>query len=269
MSRGSQDAPGGAGSAGRAKEQVGALKFRLRSFGRVGSTNDVARRLAKEGAAEGTVVVAREQTAGRGRHGREWFSPEGGLYFTVILRPELEASKVGMLRVVSGIAVAEGVGGRTGLDPLLKWPNDLYLGGRKLGGVLIETQVSSEMIALALVGVGLNVQKPQLVLREEPLKMATWLSDHLCETPEPRQLMLPVLKSFSRWYARLLQGELGAIKEAYGRLSALLGKEVKAVEAGQVIIGKCLGIDDEGALIVQTKRRKRARVVSGEIWSWS
>jgi len=133
------------------------MNFRIIKKGVCGSTNDEAKRLAREGAAEGTAVVAAEQTAGRGTKGRSWHSARGlGLYASVILRPR-SAARLSLLPLAAGLAAREAVERTTGLLPGLRWPNDLILDGKKLGGVLCETEFSGNKVAFAVVGLGLNV----------------------------------------------------------------------------------------------------------------
>jgi len=127
-------------------------------FDRVGSTNDVASRRAAAGEAEGLLVVADEQTAGRGRMGRSWRSPKGaGLLFSLLLRPPIPATRAAQLTMCLGLGAVEGIEGVTGLSPALKWPNDLLLDGRKLGGMLTDLRTAGFQVQYAVLGLGLNV----------------------------------------------------------------------------------------------------------------
>ena len=127
-------------------------------FPQIGSTNDVAHERAAAGAAEGLLVLADEQTAGRGRLDRRWWAPPGSsLLMSLLLRPPLPPGQAGQLTMCLGLAAAEGVEAVTGLQPALKWPNDLLLGGRKLGGMLSELRLDGERLAYAVLGLGVNV----------------------------------------------------------------------------------------------------------------
>lgn len=127
-------------------------------FGRVGSTNEVARRLAEDGAAEGTLVIAEEQSAGRGRLDRAWWAPPGSsLLLSVVLRPELPAAHVQRLTMAAGLATAEAVEASTGIRAELKWPNDLEIAGRKAAGLLTDVDIEAGAVRFAVVGIGLNV----------------------------------------------------------------------------------------------------------------
>jgi len=122
----------------------------------VGSTNDYAKELASYGAPEGTVVIAETQTAGRGRLGREWVSPKGGLYFSIVLRPKLSASEAVKLVFVAGLAVAEVLAEMYGISVETKWPNDVLVNGKKICGILSEMNTTAEKVNYAIVGIGLN-----------------------------------------------------------------------------------------------------------------
>jgi BirA family biotin operon repressor/biotin-[acetyl-CoA-carboxylase] ligase len=137
--------------------EASALEFRVVRVEACGSTNDEAKKLARKGAAEGTAVAAAEQTAGRGTKGRSWHSARGlGLYASVILRPR-SASRLSLLPLAAGLAAREAVEKTTGLVPGLRWPNDIILEGKKLGGILCETEFSGNRVAFAVVGLGLNL----------------------------------------------------------------------------------------------------------------
>jgi BirA family biotin operon repressor/biotin-[acetyl-CoA-carboxylase] ligase len=132
--------------------------MRLHHFPALGSTSSHALDLARQGAAQGTVVLADRQSGGRGRNGRQFCSPPGGLYFSLILRPELEPAELPLLTLAAGVGLAHGLRQMTGVQPLLKWPNDLYLEDRKLGGILTESgPLRAGLPEFVVVGVGINV----------------------------------------------------------------------------------------------------------------
>ena len=128
----------------------------------VDSTNRYARELASRGAAEGTLVVADEQTAGRGRRGRGWISPAGeGVFMTLILRPQAHPAQVARLSLLTALAVAEGIAAETGLDARIKWPNDIVVGGRKVCGMLLEMNADEQAVHDVVAGIGINVHQTQ------------------------------------------------------------------------------------------------------------
>ena len=188
------------------EEVLQGLKARLFTgpvhyFETLNSTNDLAKELAAQGAPEGTVVVAEAQTRGRGRLGREWNSPPGvGLYVSLVLRPMLPPMELPQITLTTAVAVVRAVRRVTGLAPGIKWPNDLLLNGKKLGGILTEMETESDRIRHVVVGLGLNVNNPAF----PPEVAATATS-----------LTLAVGRSFSR--VLLLQAWLEEFEELYGR----------------------------------------------------
>ncbi len=174
------------------------LGYRIIHVGSVSSTQDLARVEAAEGALEGTVVVAEEQIAGRGRLGRSWVSPPGAnLYVTLVLRPSRERMRV--LSMVVPLAVSQAVEDTTGLSPRIKWPNDLLVEGRKLAGVLIDTEISGQTLQYALVGVGLNVNLDALAVPEIST-IATSLRQHLGREISREEVLAAFLNRFEKLY---------------------------------------------------------------------
>ncbi len=243
------------------------LNFSLRWFEEISSTSDVARELAKSGAAEGTVVVARRQTAGRGKFSSRWFSPEGGLYFTLVLRPEIPAGQSHLLAVAAGLAVADAIELAIGASPQLKWPNDIYLSGKKVAGVLTETEVSNQRVRLALVGIGVNVERPDFGVPDHLQGSAVWLSE--LGTASLTELLTGVLDSFIVWYQRLKSGDFAMMAESYNRRGLLVGRNVEVRSASQVAAGRCRGIDAQGALVIEQSRGFTTVAAEGEVCSWS
>jgi BirA family biotin operon repressor/biotin-[acetyl-CoA-carboxylase] ligase len=240
---------------------------RLRQFGErvlyydeVTSTNDLARHLADRGEGEGVVVIAHAQSAGRGRHGRVWASPPGaGLYFSTVLRPA--AAAVPLLTIAAGVAVAEGVQAATGLACDLKWPNDVYVGERKLAGVLAEADAR-----YVVVGIGINVMPaaypPDVAAR------ATSIEDQLGRPVDRGLLLVECLSGLDRWYTELREGSRGALLDAWrARAASMLGRRVCWQSAGVERMGIATDIDDVGALLVRTADGME-RIISGEVrWS--
>jgi BirA family biotin operon repressor/biotin-[acetyl-CoA-carboxylase] ligase len=213
------------------------------------STNDEARRLAEEGAPEGTAVRARVQTAGRGRLGRRWVSGEGGLYLSAILRPALlRPEHGGLLPLAAGLAMArlvEGLGAR----PTLRWPNDLDLGGRKAGGVLCESRIRVESpgFAWVVVGMGLDVAQPAKEL--EPLG-ATSLAAALGRALDPAKLAQPLLEeltSAASWAER----DPDALRSAWAARAPMLGERVALATRNGPLAGFAESVDATGALVVR------------------
>ena len=216
------------------------------------------------------MVVADEQTAGRGRRGHIWFSPPGsGLYVSVVLAPaaSIDAPRATtLLTLAAGVAIAEGIERATGLRVDLKWPNDLQVARRKIGGILAESSGTGGATATVVVGYGLNVLAsafpPELGGR------ATSLESELGRAIDRHHLLAETLAALSQRYEDLLAGRFDAILDAWRRLApAASGARVTWTTSVGTATGVTAGIDDRGALLVRTDDRIE-RVVSGEVSWW-
>lgn len=230
--------------------------------GSVSSTQDLARGEAAEGALEGTVVVAEEQTAGRGRLGRPWVSPPGAnLYVTLVLRPSSERMRA--LSMVAPLAVAQAVEDTTGLSPRIKWPNDLLVEGRKLAGVLIDTEISGQTPQYALVGVGLNVNLDAQAV-PEIATIATSLRQHLGREISREEMLAAFLNRFEMLYVESERGG-PAVCEAWRARLDTLGRQIRVASGGQVEEGLAEDVDGDGSLILRRADGSRVTLVAGEV----
>lgn len=211
----------------------------------VDSTNDIARALAEEGAPEGTAVLAIEQTGGRGRQGRGWISPAGGLWLSIVLRPSLAHDAWPLIGFATGAGAAAAVETVTGAKTQLKWPNDLMLNERKVGGVLVE---SSGDVAIA--GVGINANVLPEALPEGVRAGATTLLASLGRPVDLAALARAVLEQVERFYDLVREGP-EAVLDAWRARSFLTGRRV-TVAGAQMFEGVAEGIDRAGALLVRT-----------------
>ncbi len=230
----------------------------------VESTNDVARRLAEGGAAEGTLVIADYQSAGRGRLGRRWQAPPGSsLLLSLLFRPPLAPTQSQRLTMVCGLAVADAVQTLTGLEVGLKWPNDVVIGGRKAGGILTELELSGSQVAFAVVGIGLNVSLDPAGLAEEPHPAATSLS-HALGQPVPRlPLLLALLEAVEGRYLALRQGQ--SPHEEWAERLITLGQRVVVSGAGRPLEGVAEGVNTEGALELRLDDGRLETVLAGDV----
>ena len=258
----------------RARSRLGRLGSAIVFFETIGSTNDeAAARSAQRSAslsgerAEGLVVTADEQTAGRGRRGHTWFSPPGsGLYVSVVLTPGRSidpARATTLLTLAAGVALAEGIEQAAGLRVDLKWPNDLQVSRRKLGGILAESAGTGGAADAVVVGYGLNVLAtafpPELGDR------ATSLESELGRAIDRDQLLAETLAALSRRYEDLLAGRFDAILDAWRRLApAASGARVTWTTNAGAASGVTAGIDERGGLLVRIGDRVE-RIVSGEV----
>ena len=230
------------------------------------STIDAAREWLKQGAPNGAVVIAERQTQGRGRQGRSWAAPAGGLWLTVILRPQWDVSAAGLLGVAAAVAAAEAVGRESGVRVGLKWPNDLLFQGRKLGGVLVETEVERRQIAVALVSLGLNVNFRRGELPVEVQATATTLLEGTGREHSLPGLAARFLEALEARLATATDAP-GALQALWGRRDALRGKQVGVEAAGKMLRGRAAGVDQEGRLLLATSLLGRIAVATGEVVS--
>ena len=233
---------------------------RLEYRAALGSTQDLARELAQAVAAEGTVVLAGRQTAGRGRLGRLWISPGGGLYLTVVLRPPAEHLKA--LVIIAGLAVARAVEQLAGLQTSLKWPNDVLVAGRKVAGILSESELVEQRVSYALVGIGVNVNV-DMDAYPEMAPLATSVMTELGREVSREALAAGILNEFEALYLAAQAGE-PIDREWRARLS-MLGKQVQVRFGDQVEEGLAEDVDGDGNLILRRADGSRATIAAGDV----
>jgi BirA family biotin operon repressor/biotin-[acetyl-CoA-carboxylase] ligase len=231
----------------------------------VDSTNRLAKELASAGAAEGTVVLTEEQTAGRGRRGRSWLSPgRANLTFSILLRPEIDVDKVFSLTMILSLACIEAVQKRTGLSCMIKWPNDVYAGGKKLAGILTEFAARDRRVEWVVLGLGLNVNWHPAEGRTMS-RLATSIRAEIGNRVSRSELLVETLLRFEGAYKDVLSGRIEKMYERWNDFSLVLGKQVVVESDRMKITGKALGIDQDGALIIQGPEGKEQRIIHGEV----
>jgi BirA family biotin operon repressor/biotin-[acetyl-CoA-carboxylase] ligase len=252
----------------QAIEQGGAgrIGWRIHYFHEVGSTQRVAAEMAEDGAAQGTIVVAELQTAGRGRMGRSWHSPPGvNLYCTTILRPSMPLAEVPRLSLVAGVAAAEALETVAPEIVSLKWPNDIWLRRRKTGGIIAEAVTDSrQRLSCVLLGIGINVN---LALEDVPEDLREKATSVRIATGRPCDRIELAAALFNRLNTRYMETEKGgfaAVKPAYEGYMALKGRRVAVDDAGTSVEGTIEGIDDDGALMLATANGS-VRILTGDI----
>jgi BirA family biotin operon repressor/biotin-[acetyl-CoA-carboxylase] ligase len=245
-------------------------------FPTTGSTNDVAARLAAAGAPEGTTVAAESQTAGRGRLGRTWFSPQGaGLYVSVVIRPDAggragsgSAAVAGPglpagLTLAAGVALAEAIRETTGLPAEIKWPNDLVFERRKLAGILAEASAQGAELDYVILGFGVNIRP--VTYPPDVAQRATSIEAELGRTIDRGWLLAQALENLAACREALRRGEVGGMLERWRRMSpSAVGARVEWRTPGGAVRGRTAGLDVDGALLVDRDGRIE-RVVAGEV----
>ena len=245
----------------------GILGRELHCLERVDSTNTYAKKLALSGAPEGTVVIANDQTAGRGRMGRQFQSPrDKGIYLTVLLRPEMEPQRLMPVTAMAGVAVCQAVEKVCGVRPGLKWPNDPVIGNRKLCGVLTEMSLEGETghVQYLVLGIGINVGQQAEDFTSDVAAIATSLTAYLgCPVSRP-ELAAALIEELEDLYQTLKGGDLRGYLAAYRRDCVNLGKTVQLLGEGREVV-TAVDIDEEFGLVVRTAEGTEKTVRSGEV----
>lgn len=219
---------------------------RLTGGGATGSTNDDVKAISRGGAEQGTVVLASEQTGGRGRLGRGWLSPPGGVYLSFLLRPPLAPAEMSPLPLVAGIGLARGLDA-LGFAAGLKWPNDVLLDGGKLAGILVEMSAESERVEWAVVGCGINVRRP-----EAPPAGAAYLED-AGTAPRLAEVAASALDGLASAWEQFIVSGFPSLEAEYESRSIIMGERVAVRDAGGALRaeGRVAGVDEGGRLVVE------------------
>ena len=230
------------------------------------STNTRAKELAAQGAPEGTLVIAEKQTSGRGRRGRNWFSPPGGgIYCSLILRPVLSPSETPRITLMTAVVLAETLISLMKLKLRIKWPNDILVNGKKLAGILTEISTEMDAVNYIVVGLGMNVNTQLEDLPREIKKTATSI---LIETkkPFPRvKLIQHYLKLYEKYYDMFKKNDFEPIMKRWRKLADIIGKQIKVDVIGKTHTGKVVDVDNDGVLILKDDQGKLQRIFSGDV----
>jgi BirA family biotin operon repressor/biotin-[acetyl-CoA-carboxylase] ligase len=225
----------------------------------VTSTNDVAKSLALQGEPEGTVVIADTQTAGKGRLSREWCSPRGGLYLSIILRPKLKLPEATRIVIFSAVATAETIR-QYCPDARVKWPNDVLIGDKKICGILTELVTKNSKIDFVVVGIGVNVNLGAAALPKNTLVAPTSLKCELKKEVPLNEFAERLLAEFDRFYPK----RFDEVLRRWRTYSATLGKNVRIESFDAAYEGKALDIDELGRLVLLGKDGKKSAVEVGD-----
>jgi BirA family transcriptional regulator, biotin operon repressor / biotin---[acetyl-CoA-carboxylase] ligase len=240
------------------------MKISKVELSEVSSTQDYAKRLAEEGAPEGTVVVARIQEHGRGRLGRRWLSPEGGLWFSIILKPSCRPASVAGLTLLAAVSVAEAVNAKTGVMAGIKWPNDILIGGKKLGGILTEMKVERNVVDYVALGIGINVNVETSNFPHDLLMPATSILEEAGQESDLGAILDAILDNLARDYG-LFRDNFNDIMSRWKSLSLVLGRKVTISQPGSQISGMAFDVDSDGALLIRDDQGVTHVVHAGDL----
>lgn len=233
----------------------------------IGSTNTYAKKAAEEHFKEGTVIIAEEQTDGRGRLGRQWVSTKGkGIWMSIMLKPDILPADAPKLTIAAAYAVAKAVLRCCNLDASIKWPNDIVAGGKKLCGILTEMSAEADEIKSVIVGIGINANMENEDFGAEVASLATSISLEKGSAVSRKALAASVLNEFEKVYEDFIkEGSLKSFLGEYKNKSAVLGKEIRVISKKEEIIGLAVDISEEGHLVVKLGDGTLREIMSGEV----
>ncbi len=226
------------------------------------STMDIALQLAMEGSPEGTVVIVESQTKGRGRLGRNWFSPKyKGIYLSLILRPKILPSQAPLLTLMSAVSICEAVKEKTNLICQIKWPNDILIHHKKLGGILTELNAETDLSRFIVVGIGLNVNNDKKTI----LAGATSLKEQKKEDINRTELLQEILRKIEENYINFQKNGGKSIIDKWREWNISLGRRVKVISQKEHIEGEAIDIDADGGLLIRNDAALIQKVMSGDV----
>ena len=233
----------------------------IQYFKEIESTNIIARQIANS-VEEGTVVIAESQTGGRGRMGRKWISPEGGIWLSVILKPRIQPLYASRITLLAGVSVARTIRGY-GLPAKIKWPNDVLIKGKKVCGILTEIQAEMDLIDYCIVGIGIDANVDIESFPEEIRETSTSLKKELGSEINRVEFVQRLLGELEALYLMFQKEGFSSILEEWRNMSATIGEWVKITTQARTIYGEAIGVDSEGALILETGEGKLEKIVAG------
>ncbi len=238
----------------------------IQVFEQTTSTNDVAEKLARDGVREGVVVFAESQTKGRGRLGRVWMSPtRKGLWFSVLLRPNLRPQETTQLTVISATALRRAIKTVVGITADIKWPNDLLIGGKKVAGILTEMSAEVDRVRHIILGIGLDVNQETNEFAPDLRKIATSLRIEAGEPVCRAEIATEILRELDLDYARILAGKFSEVADEWEAACITIGKNVAVHTGDRKFRGHAESLDDDGALLVRTEHGLLERVIGGDV----
>ena len=243
--------------------------LKTKSFGRkvlyfdsLSSTMDMATQLALKGAKEGTIVIAETQTKGRGRLGRTWYSPKHkGLYFSLILRPEISPDKAAIITLLAGVSICEAIKESSGLEVQIKWPNDIFIRNKKLGGILTEIKAEVDAVNFIVVGIGLNINNDKKSL----IAGSTSLKEEKSGQFSRLSILQDVLYRLEINYLALEKKGPQSIIDKWRQFAITLGRRVKVYSHKEHIEGEALDIDSDGGLLIRNDSGLTRKVFAGDV----
>jgi BirA family biotin operon repressor/biotin-[acetyl-CoA-carboxylase] ligase len=242
---------------------------KMRYFEHTPSTNGVGKQICSEGDPKnihGTVIIAEEQTGGVGRMGRAWISPAGGIWITIVLKPQVPVDHIFMITMAGAVAVARAIRKEFELGALIKWPNDIFIGKKKIGGLLLEMSAEADTVHYCLLGIGIDVNNPLKDFTEDLQRDITSISAEIGHEVDRASFLARILREFENRYQLVESGEYDAITQEWKSLSSILENRVQIRTLKKSFEGEAIDIDEFGALIVRKDNGKLERVIAGDCY---
>jgi BirA family biotin operon repressor/biotin-[acetyl-CoA-carboxylase] ligase len=237
----------------------------IHHFSEITSTNDLAKEMATMGAREGTVILAETQTRGKGRLGRKWASPRGGIWLSTILRPKLSAKDTPKLTLMTSLAVAKTINQLFNLKTEVKWPNDVLINTKKVCGILTEAETRGGTTNFVVVGIGINANVELSSLPKQVRENATSLRHELKREIDREQFLRVLLGKMEHYYAMLAKGRFSQVLEEWKSLCGFLGSYVEVTSGEEKIEGWAIDVDINGALTMRLQDGTLRKVLSGDV----
>lgn len=238
----------------------------IRVFQETTSTNDVIEKLARDGVKEGVVVFAESQTRGRGRLGRKWLSPsKKGLWFSVLLRPEMRPQESIQLTIAAATALRRAIETHTGLNPEIKWPNDVLIHGKKVAGILTELYAELDRVKFVILGLGVDVNLNPGELPADLRKVVTSLKAESGRVVSRAELAVTILHELDRDYDQVVSGRFASVADEWEQYCTTLGRDVVISTGQRQIRGRAESLGEEGALLLRTDHGHLERIVGGDV----
>lgn len=238
----------------------------IRVFEETSSTNDIVEKLARDGVKEGVVVFAESQTKGRGRLGRKWISPpRKGLWFSVLLRPDLRPQAATQLTIAAATALSRAIRAQTDLTPQVKWPNDILMNGRKVAGVLTELSAELDHVKHLTLGIGVDVNVVASDFPADVRKVATSLRIESGRAIQRTDLAAAILQELDHDYARIRRGQFAPLADEWEAQCITLGQRVHIQLGARELAGRAESLDDDGALLLRTEHGRLERIIGGDV----
>jgi len=241
---------------------------RIFYFPELESTNIVAKEKAvhkTEGINEGTLIIAERQSAGKGRLGREWFSPAGGIWLSIILYPQLPPSYIPRITLMTAVAVVKAIKMCVQIEPQIKWPNDILINEKKVCGILTEMSAELDIINWVVVGIGVNVNIDHREFPEDIQENTISLKEVSEKEILRVKLAQTFLQEFEKYYDKLKRKEFPSILEEWKLYSHTLGRKIRVDMGERIIAGEAVNINEEGALILKKEDGELIKIISGTI----